>query len=76
MAERQTVTYTANKSGGYDTTYTPYSVKAGTNDSGAIRNRGMNKRHLGFSSGPRNSKTRRGHLMDPWFLTIKDRTKG
>ena len=76
MAIRQSVTYTANKSGGQTANYTPYSVKAGTNDAKAIRQRGTRDRHLGFSHGPRNSKTRRAHLMDPWFLTIKDRTKG
>ena len=78
MAERSTQTPVTDRHGnvtGYNTVTT--TVKKGTSDTKRRPRRQKMDRHLGYSHGPRGQGRGRSlHLMNPWNLKIRDRTKG
>jgi len=77
MAERTTQSPILNRAGavtGYRQVST--TVKKGTSDTKRRKPRGLGDRHLGYSHGPRGQGRGRSlHLMNPWDLKIRDRTK-
>ena len=77
MAERTKQVATTDRHG--NTTYNTVTttVKKGTSDTKRRKPRGLGYRHLGYSHGPKGGgRGRVGHLMNPWDLKIRDRTKG
>ena len=76
MAERTKQVAQTDRHG--NTTYhtVTTTVKKGTSDSKRRRPRSVGDRHLGYSHGPRGGGRGRSlHLMNPWDLKIRDRTK-